>query len=33
MNLEGTLIMIISISLVTGLAAFCVLKIMQGHGK
>ena len=31
MNLEGTLIMIVSISLVT--AAFCVLKIMQGHGK
>ena len=33
MNLEGMLIMIVSISLVTGLAAFCVLKIMQGHGK
>ncbi|GEM_PF-1590596 len=33
MNSEGMLIMIISISLVTGLAAFCVLKIMQGHGK
>jgi hypothetical protein len=33
MNLEGTLIMIISISLVTGLAVFCILKILQGHGK
>lgn len=33
MNIEGIFIMIISISLVSGLAAFCVLKILQGHGK
>ncbi len=33
MNLEGILIMVVSISLVTGLAGFCVLKILQGHGK
>jgi hypothetical protein len=28
MNLEGILIMIISISIVSGLAAFCVYKLL-----
>jgi hypothetical protein len=33
MNAEGIFIMSLSIFLVSGLAAFCVYKIMQGHGK
>lgn len=33
MNLEGIFIMIASIAMVSGLAGFCVYKILQGHGK
>ncbi len=33
MNLEGIFIMTLSIVMVSGLAGFCVYKILQGHGK
>ena len=33
MNLEGIFIMITSITMVSGLAGFCVYKILKGHGK
>ncbi len=33
MNIQGAIIMILSITLVTGLAGFCVIRILKGDGK
>lgn len=33
MNIQGAIIMVLSISLVTGLAVFCIIRILRGEGK